>query len=161
MPVGNGTVLVDMSGRISRQAITQLAQALFQTETAERIVVAGMPKLRAAMHMDTAFTFFADRDLATIHPAIVDGIHPFTIHPSDKAPGVKVRQEQDRRFVDVGAEARGYRKLRLVENAGGYYASERQKGDSPTTPSRWNRAWCSPMTATRRPTPRCAPPAST
>lgn len=52
--------------------------------TAERIVVAGVPKLRAA---HTVFTF-ADRELATIHPAIVDGIHPFIIHLSDKTPGL-------------------------------------------------------------------------
>jgi arginine deiminase len=129
MPVGNGTVLIGMSERTSRQAITQLAQALFQAESAERIVVAGMPKLRAAMHLDTVFTF-ADRDLATIHPAIVDGIHAFTIHPSDKSPGLEVRDERDRRFVDVVAESMGYRQLRLVETAGDYYASERQQWDS-------------------------------
>jgi arginine deiminase len=129
MPVGNGTVLIGMSERTSRQAITQLAQALFSAESAERIVVAGMPKLRAAMHLDTVFTF-ADRDLATIHPAIVDGIHAFTIHPSDKAPGLEVRDERDRRFVDVVAESMGYRQLRLVETAGDYYASERQQWDS-------------------------------
>ena len=129
MPVGNGTVLIGMSERTSRQAITQLAQALFAAESAKRIVVAGMPKLRAAMHLDTVFTF-ADRDLATIHPAIVDGIHPFTIHPSDKSPGVEVRDERDRRFVDVVAESMGYRQLRLVETAGDYYASERQQWDS-------------------------------
>ena len=129
MPVGNGTVLIGMSERTSRQAITQLAQALFKAESAERIVVAGMPKLRAAMHLDTVFTF-ADRDLATIHPAIVDGIHAFTIHPSDKAPGLEVRDERDRRFVDVVAESMGYRQLCLVETAGDYYASERQQWDS-------------------------------
>lgn len=129
MPVGNGTVLLGMGERTSRQAITQLAQALFKEEAAERIVVAGMPKLRAAMHLDTVFTF-ADRDLATIHPAIVNGIHAFTIHPSDKAPGLEVRDERDRRFVDVVAESMGHRQLRLVETAGDYYASERQQWDS-------------------------------
>jgi arginine deiminase len=129
MPVGNGTVLLGMGERTSRQAITQLAQALFKEEAAERIVVAGMPKLRAAMHLDTVFTF-ADRDLATIHPAIVDGIHAFTIHPSDKAPGLEIRDERDRRFVDVVAESMGYRQLRLVETAGDYYATERQQWDS-------------------------------
>ncbi|MEB7503971.1 arginine deiminase [Arthrobacter koreensis] len=129
MPVGNGTVLLGMGERTSRQAITQLAQALFAEEAAERIVVAGMPKLRAAMHLDTVFTF-ADRDLATIHPAIVDGIHPFTIHPSDKAPGLEIRDERDRRFVDVVAEAMGYKQLRLVETAGDYHATERQQWDS-------------------------------
>lgn len=129
MPVGNGTVLLGMGERTSRQAITQLAQALFAEEAAERIVVAGMPKLRAAMHLDTVFTF-AHRDLATIHPAIVDGIHPFTIHPSDKAPGLEIRDERDRRFVDVVAEAMGYKQLRLVETAGDYHATERQQWDS-------------------------------
>ncbi|WP_104161532.1 arginine deiminase [Arthrobacter sp. ZGTC212] len=129
MPVGNGTVLLGMGERTSRQAITQLAQALFKDEAAERIVVAGMPKLRAAMHLDTVFTF-ADRDLATIHPAIVDGIHPFTIHPSDKPLGLEVRDERDRRFVDVVAEAMGYKQLRLVETAGDYHATERQQWDS-------------------------------
>ncbi|MBO0907807.1 arginine deiminase [Arthrobacter sunyaminii] len=129
MPVGNGTVLLGMGERTSRQAITQLAQALFKDEAAERIVVAGMPKLRAAMHLDTVFTF-ADRDLATIHPAIVDGIHPFTIHPSDKPLGLEVRDERDRRFTDVVAEAMGYKQLRLVETAGDYHATERQQWDS-------------------------------
>ncbi|WAP51442.1 arginine deiminase [Arthrobacter sp. ATA002] len=129
MPVGNGTVLLGMGERTSRQAITQLAQALFTDGAAERIVVAGMPKLRAAMHLDTVFTF-ADRDLATIHPAIVDGIHPFTIHPSDKAPGLEIRDQRDRRFVDVVAEAMGYKQLRLVETAGDYHATERQQWDS-------------------------------
>ena len=128
MPVGNGTVLVGMSESTSLQAITQLAQALFQTKS-ERIVVTGMPELRAAMHLDTVFTF-ADRDLATIHPAIVDGIHAFTIHPSDKSPGLVVRDEQERRFVDVVADSLGHKQLRLVETAGDYYASERQQWDS-------------------------------
>ena len=58
-PWGNGVVLVGMSERTSRQAITQVAKAPFDHEAAERVVVAGMPA-RAAMHLDTVFTF-ADR----------------------------------------------------------------------------------------------------
>ncbi|HEX5200368.1 MAG TPA: arginine deiminase family protein, partial [Actinoplanes sp.] len=63
MPVGNGVVLMGMSERTSRQGITQLAAALFANGAANRVIVAGMPKLRAAMHLDTVFTF-ADRDIA-------------------------------------------------------------------------------------------------
>src|SRR5690349_13184420 len=51
MPVGNGVVAIGMSERTSRQAITQFAAALFEHEAATRVVVAGMPKLRAAMHL--------------------------------------------------------------------------------------------------------------
>lgn len=85
--------------------------------------------LRAAMHLDTVFTF-ADRDLATVHPAIVDGVHTFSIHPSDKAPGFEIVDEGDARFTDVVARGLGLPKLRLVETASDFYASERQQWDS-------------------------------
>ncbi|GAA1723961.1 arginine deiminase [Isoptericola hypogeus] len=129
MPVGNGVVLVGMSERTSRQGITQLAKALFDGGAAEQVVVAGMPRLRAAMHLDTVFTF-ADRDLVTVHPAIVDGIHTFTLRPSDRSPGVEVTDEGDTPFVDVVARAMGLPRLRVVETEGDVYASERQQWDS-------------------------------
>jgi arginine deiminase len=129
MPVGNGAVLMGMSERTSRQAITQVAAALFKHGAAQRVVVAGMPKLRAAMHLDTVFTF-ADRDLVTLYPTIVDGIHTFSLRPSDKPPGVEVTDEGSRRFVDVVAESLGLPQLRLVETGGDVYASERQQWDS-------------------------------
>ncbi|MET3976815.1 arginine deiminase [Cellulosimicrobium sp. 4261] len=129
MPVGNGAVLVGMSERTSRQAISQLAKALFDAGAAEQVVVAGMPRLRAAMHLDTVFTF-ADRDLVTVHPAIVDGIHTFTLRPSDRSPGVEITDEGDTPFVDVVAGALDLPALRVVETAGDAYASERQQWDS-------------------------------
>jgi arginine deiminase len=127
MPVGNGVVLVGMSERSSRQALTQLAAALFANGAAERVIVAGMPKLRAAMHLDTVFTF-ADRDCVTVFPNIVDGIHPFTLRPGDEDP-VEVTEEKVS-FVDVVAEALDLPKLRVVETGGDAYASERQQWDS-------------------------------
>jgi arginine deiminase len=127
MPVGNGVVLMGMSERTSRQAITQVAAALFEKGAAERVVVAGMPKLRAAMHLDTVFTF-ADRDIVTVFPTIVDGIHPFTLRPDDRG-GVHVTDES-RTFVEVVAESLGLAELRVIETGGDVYASERQQWDS-------------------------------
>ena len=129
MPIGNGVVLIGMSERTSRQAITQVAKALFEQGAAERVVVAGMPRLRAAMHLDTVFTF-ADRDVATYFPGIVDGIHTFSLRPSDKDPGVEVTDEGSKKFVDVVAESLGLEKLRAIETGGDVYASERQQWDS-------------------------------
>jgi arginine deiminase len=129
MPVGNGVVLMGMSERTSRQAITQVAAALFANGAAEHVVVAGMPKLRAAMHLDTVFTF-ADRDIVTLYPTIVDGIHTFSLRPGDGSPGVEVTDEGSRRFVDVVAESLGLPQLRVVETGGDVYASERQQWDS-------------------------------
>src|SRR5215207_7129866 len=85
MPVGNGVVLMGMSERTSRQAISQVAAALFAQGAAEHVIVAGMPRLRSAMHLDTVFTF-ADRDIVTTFPAIMDGVHTFSLRPSDRAP---------------------------------------------------------------------------
>jgi arginine deiminase len=127
MPIGNGVVLIGMSERTSRQAITQVAKALFDGGAADRVVVAGMPKLRAAMHLDTVFTF-ADRDVATAYAPIVDGIETFSLRP-DGSDGVEVTVEA-KRFVDVVAESIGLPALRVIETAGDVYAVERQQWDS-------------------------------
>jgi arginine deiminase len=129
MPVGNGIVLMGMSERTSRQAITQVAVALFQQGAAERVIVAGMPKLRAAMHLDTVFTF-ADRDIVTLYPTIMDGVHTFTLLPSDTAPGVEVVDEGSAAFVDVVAKALGLDSIQVIDTGGDVYQSERQQWDS-------------------------------
>ncbi|MFJ9523514.1 arginine deiminase [Kitasatospora sp. NPDC101801] len=130
MPVGNGVVLMGMSERTSRQAITQVAAALFAQGAAEHVVVAGMPKLRAAMHLDTVFTF-ADRDIVTQHPAIMNAVHTFSLRPSDRAPGVQVIDEGSAAFTEVVAKALGLgRGLRVIETGGDVYTSERQQWDS-------------------------------
>lgn len=125
---GNGIVLIGMSERSSRQAITQLAKVLFDNEAAQRVIVAAMPKLRAAMHLDTVFTF-ADRDLACVHSEIVDRITPITLRPGKGKGGLDVRVET-KPLVDVVAEALGLKALRVVETAGDSYARERQQWDS-------------------------------
>ena len=129
MPIGKGAVLMGMSERTSRQAITQVAAALFAQGAAERVVVAGMPKLRAAMHLDTVFTF-ADRDVVTLYPTIMDAVHTFSLRPSDKSLGLEVTDEGSRPFVDVVADALGLKELRVIETGGDVYASERQQWDS-------------------------------
>ena len=129
MPVGNGVVLMGMSERTSRQAITQVASALFAQGAAERVVVAGMPKLRAAMHLDTVFTF-ADRDIVTLYPEIMDAVHTFSLLPADRSPGVEVVDEGSTPFVDVVARSLGLASLRVIETGGDVYQSERQQWDS-------------------------------
>ncbi|GAA2777310.1 arginine deiminase [Streptomyces showdoensis] len=129
MPVGNGVVLMGMSERTSRQALTQVAAALFHNGAAEHVIVAGMPKLRAAMHLDTVFTF-ADRDIVTVYPTIMDAVHTFSLRPTTKAPGVEITDEGTTPFVDVVAKSLGLPGLRVIETGGDAYASERQQWDS-------------------------------
>jgi arginine deiminase len=125
---GNGVVLIGMSERTSRQGITQLAAKLFQQGAASRMIVAAMPKLRSAMHLDTVFTF-CDRDVVSLYPTIVDQIRVFSLRPGDGPTGLDITSEK-KPLVSVLAEALGLKNLRVVETGGNAYAQERQQWDS-------------------------------
>ncbi|MCE1116205.1 MULTISPECIES: arginine deiminase [Pseudomonas] len=128
MPIGNGVVLIGMGERSSRQAIGQLAQSLFAKGAVEKVVVAGLPKSRAAMHLDTVFSF-CDRDLVTVFPEVVKEIVPFVIRPDSSKPyGMDVRRE-DKSFIEVVAESLNLKKLRVVETGGNSFAAEREQWD--------------------------------
>lgn len=130
MPIGNKTVLIGMSERTSHQAITQLAASLFDNKNSgvERVMIAAMPKLRAAMHLDTVFTF-CDRDVVTLYPAIVNQIKTFSLRPSDGPTGMKLKRDKGT-FVEAVAAALNLKKLRVVETEGNDYDTERQQWDS-------------------------------
>src|SRR5699024_2088611 len=90
---------------------------------------AGMPQLRAAMHLDTVFTF-VDRDVVTLYPKIMDSVRTFSLRPADAAPGMEVIDHGSRSFVDVVAQALNVPDLRVIETPGDNYESERQQWDS-------------------------------
>jgi len=125
---GKGVVLIGMSERTSRQGITQLAAALFAKQAATRVIVAAMPKLRAAMHLDTVFTF-CDRDVVSLYPPIVNQIKTFSLRPGDGPTGLEITSEK-KPLAEVVAEALGLKKMRVVETGGNAYAQERQQWDS-------------------------------
>jgi len=127
MPIGKGNVLIGMSERTSRQAISQVAAALFEKGAAERVIVAAMPKLRAAMHLDTVFTF-ADRDCVLLYPDIVNGIEAFSFRP-DGNGGVELHKDKGS-FVDTVRDSLGLKKMRVVETGGNDYMRERTQWDS-------------------------------
>ena len=54
-----------------------------------------MPKLRAAMHLDTVFTF-ADRDCVLLYPDIVDGVKAFSYRPGDNPSCTGTRSPSSR-----------------------------------------------------------------
>lgn len=128
MPIGKGNVLIGMSERTSRQAISQLAETLFAKGAAERVIVAAMPKLRAAMHLDTVFTF-ADRDCVLYYPDIVNGIQAFSYRPGSK-PGTLDLHKDKGTFVETVRDALGLKKMRVVETGGTAYMRERTQWDS-------------------------------
>jgi len=128
MPIGKGNVLIGMSERTSRQAISQLAATLFAKKAAERVIVAVIPKMRTAMHLDTVFTF-ADRDVVLLAPEFINQVRTFSYRPSSHPSGIELHRES-KPFVDVVGEALGFKTLRVIETGGTAYQQERTQWDS-------------------------------
>jgi len=127
MPVGKGVVLIGMGERTTRQAVFQVAQQLFRHKAATRVIACLMPKSRAAMHLDTVFSF-CDRDLVTVFREVVDQIRCYSVYPADDKGGLDVRKE-DKPLPEVVREALGLSKLRVVGTGGNAYEAEREQWD--------------------------------
>jgi arginine deiminase len=127
MPIGNGVVLVGLGERTTHQAVGQVALELFRNNAAKRVIGCLMPKSRAAMHLDTVFTF-CDRDLVTIFRDVVDQIRCYSIYPADSGDHFEVRAD-DKPLLDVVRDALGLKKLRTVATGGNVFEAEREQWD--------------------------------
>ncbi|NLZ79942.1 MAG: arginine deiminase, partial [Gammaproteobacteria bacterium] len=124
MPIGNRTVLVGMGERSSPQAVGQLARALFAQGEVERVVACQMPKSRAAMHLDTVFTFCGD-NIVTAFTEVADEMICYDLRP-DKSGTSHVFTQDSRHMFDVVAEVLGYAALEVVAT-GGDHPAERER----------------------------------
>lgn len=126
MPIGKGVVLIGMGERTTRQAVFQLAEQLFKQGAATRVIGCLMPKSRAAMHLDTVFTF-CNRDLCTAFREVVDQIHCYSARP-DGNGGIEVHRDEGHLF-DVVKDALGLKELRVVETGGNAWQTQREQWD--------------------------------
>jgi arginine deiminase len=126
MPAGNGVVLVGMGERSTAKAVSILAQNMFAKDAARLVVGAQMPRERAAMHLDTVFTF-CDRNVVTIYEPVVDQILPIMFTP-DGDGGVKA-EVSDKPFLDVIRHELGIERLTVVTTGGDEFEAERNQWD--------------------------------
>jgi arginine deiminase len=126
MPIGKGVVLIGMGERTSRQAVFQVAETLLKQNAATRVIGCLMPKSRAAMHLDTVFSF-CDRDLVTAYRDVADQVRCYSARLSDKG-GLEVRADKGHLF-DVVKEALGLKELRVVETGGNAWQAQREQWD--------------------------------
>ena len=116
MPVGNGTVLVGMGERSSPQAVGLLAEALFDSGAAQRLLAFQIPKSRAAMHLDTIFTLCGD-DVVTTFRDVAEELVCYDIRPGEGKAPLAFRRDE-RPIFDIVAEVLGYKSLQLVPTGG-------------------------------------------
>jgi arginine deiminase len=126
MPVGDGVVLVGMGERTTARAVSILAKNMFAKGAARLIIGAQMPRDRAAMHLDTVFTF-CDRHVATLYEPVVSQIRPILFRPGGDA-GVQA-EVSERSFLDEVREQLGIEDLQLVSTGGDEFEAERNQWD--------------------------------
>jgi len=126
MPVGDGVLLVGQGERSTAKAVSILAQNLLGAGAARLVIGAMMPRERAAMHLDTVFTF-CDRDLVTIYEPVVTQILPILYRP-DGNGGVR-GELSERSFLDEVREQLGITDLRVVTTGGDEFEAERNQWD--------------------------------
>ena len=126
MPIGKGVVLIGMGERTSRQAVFQLAEVLLKQNAVTRVIGCLMPKSRAAMHLDTVFSF-CDRDLVTAYRDVADQVRCYSARPDGKG-GIEVHKDKGHLF-DVVKEALGLKELRVVETGGNAWQAQREQWD--------------------------------
>jgi arginine deiminase len=126
MPIGNRTVAIGMSERTTGQMIEKIALSLFAKGQADRVIVAGMTRDRAHMHLDTVFTFL-DRDCVTMYPSVVDSITAYSVRPADREGELDVRREDS--FLGAISDALRLKELRVIGTGGDAWQAEREQWD--------------------------------
>jgi arginine deiminase len=126
MPIGNRAVAIGMSERTTGQMIEKIALALFAKGAADRVVVAGMTRDRAHMHLDTVFTFL-DRDKVTMYPKVVDSITAYSVRPADQEGELDIRREDS--FLGAIKDALGLKDLTVIGTGGDASQAEREQWD--------------------------------
>jgi len=126
MPIGDGVVLVGQGERTTARAVSILAKNLFEGGAARLVIGAMMPRERAAMHLDTVFTF-CNHDVVTIYEPVVQQLLPIMYTP-DGDGGIDV-ELSERSFLDEVAEALGIEALKTIPTAGDEFEAERTQWD--------------------------------
>jgi arginine deiminase len=126
MPVGDEVLLVGQGERSTAKAVSILAQNLFAASAARLVIGAMMPRERAAMHLDTVFTF-CDRNLVTIYEPVVSQILPIMYRPD--GDGGVIGELSARSFLDEVREQLGITDLKVVTTGGDEFEAERNQWD--------------------------------
>lgn len=124
--IGNKTVMIGMGERTTPQGVEVLSRRLFETGTAERVIVVEIPKQRAFMHLDTAMTM-VDRDAFCVYPYLPQELRSFTLTPVGRVGHYEVRENSEL-FAAIG-EALGIDKVRVLQVPTNRMAAAREQWD--------------------------------
>jgi arginine deiminase len=120
--VGPRGLAVGMSERTSPSGVETLASRLFAAGVVDRVLAVDLPKVRAAMHLDTIVTQ-VDLDAFITYPKMTRSLRTYRVVPGEG--GVRVTEGAD--FLDGLAWAAGVEQARAIEPALGSAQAEREQ----------------------------------
>ena len=122
--LGHRGVMIGMGERTTPQGVELLSQRLFETDTADTVIVVELPKVRAFMHLDTALTQ-VDRDAYSVYPYLPDHLRSWTVTP---LRGGLAFHENDDLFHEL-SYALEVDQLRVIKVPMDHRAAEREQWD--------------------------------
>jgi len=125
--LGGGAVLVGMSERTKPQAVEVLADRLFSSGAAQRLVAINMPDARAFMHLDTVLTM-ADRGVFVKYAGM--GMLPsYTVEPGSGPKELKVTDHPPEEMHAAIAGATGLSEIRVLTATQDVHSALREQWD--------------------------------
>jgi arginine deiminase len=125
--LGDGAVLVGMSERTRPQAVEMLADRLFTSGAADRLVAIDMPKARAFMHLDTVLTM-ADYGVFVKYAGL--GMLPsYTVEPGSGPRELKVTDHPPEDMHAAIAAALGLDGIRVLTATQDVHSAQREQWD--------------------------------
>ena len=125
--LGDGAVLVGMSERTQPQAVEMLADRLFTSGAADRLVAIDMPKSRAFMHLDTVLTM-ADHGVFVKYAGL--GMLPsYTVEPGSGPRELKVTDHPPEEMHAAIAAAIGRGGIRVLTPTQDVHSAQREQWD--------------------------------
>jgi arginine deiminase len=126
--LGDGALLVGLSGRTTAAGVERLARTLFADGEVDRIVALRFPGNRAQVHLDAVLTM-ADPETFVKFEGL--GMLPsYTVRPGPSPDRVHVACHEPDRMYDSIAEAMGLDKIRVLTAEQDVHAARREQWDA-------------------------------
>ncbi|MES1169554.1 MAG: arginine deiminase family protein, partial [Leifsonia sp.] len=125
--IGHGTVLIGMGERTTPMAVESLAQALFRTGEAERVIAVPLPRSHAMMHLDTLMTMLDERTFILSPSLDRDRLIAHLITPSDAPDHLAIGAAQP--LLPLLTETLGVESLRVLVTQEDPRAAAREQWD--------------------------------
>ncbi|GGI06121.1 arginine deiminase [Egicoccus halophilus] len=121
--VGERGLAVGMSERTTPAGVEALATRLFEAGVVDRVLAVDLPKVRAAMHLDTIVTQ-VDVDAFITYPTMTASLRAYAVTPR---PGGGLHVAEHAGFLQGLAWAAGLDHARAIEPALGSIRAEREQ----------------------------------